>query len=117
MTDSPRDRLLWQGSASIDRCAELLRAGRTVELQLPSNFNHALFAELHGDVPTPQAERLDVAGGPDLLSRIARIDGLESLQGLQPSARDSAAEVRIVSPARLVIGPDARRTPSPGLRP
>ena len=105
MTGPPVERLLWQGRESVDRCAALLLAGRGVELQLPRNFNHSLFAALQ-QPSMPQAELLDVTGGPDMLARIAGVGGLEDLRRLETPARGSGSSVRVVSPALLMIGPD-----------
>jgi hypothetical protein len=111
----PAARLMWFGAATLGQCDLLLRGGRHVEVDLPQDFQHALLVCLRPNAPScpcgPVAggaacPPLDVRGGAELLGLIAGIKGLEMWRQIQPVVVACHAAVRIVSPARVLLGPD-----------
>ena len=94
-------RLLWEGDETIEDASHSLRQGRAVRLELPSSYHHSLFAHLHPHCPPGSQEQVEQQGGPELLARIARIQGLEGLRKLEEVVQK--ATVRVESPAPVVL--------------
>ncbi len=111
----PVARLMWFGAATLGQCDLLLRGGRNVEVDLPPDFQHALVVCLRPDAPEcpcrpavgeAACPALDVRGGAELLGLIAGIKGLEMWRQIEPVVIACHAAVRVVSPARVLLGPD-----------
>lgn len=101
--------LLWRGTETIGAaCDTLARHGR-VEVQLPTDFHHAVFARLHPHAPPGQVEEVDVSGGAELIARISSIPGLDALARLEQPVAAAHARVRVVSPSPklLITAPSA----------
>lgn len=92
----------WQGDSSLVEIAAGLEENGKVEVLLPSNFNHALFAHFYPDAPAG-IEALDINGGAEVLQRAAELDGLEDLRALQRWVAERQARVQLLSPPRIVI--------------
>ena len=105
MDKLPAVELTWQGQETVDRITGLIGEAFRIRVTLPEDVNHALFRSLNPDAPTNTTERFDVASGPEVLGRIARVRGLEPLAELQETLDAVRARVRVVSPPTLVIHP------------
>ncbi|MFA7386947.1 MAG: hypothetical protein WCZ87_04725 [Thiohalobacteraceae bacterium] len=92
----------WRGEATLPEISEALNDNGRVDLVLPANFNHALFAHLYPGT-TAGAEEIDIQGGPELLHSVARVDGLDDLLALKDLAETVDARIHIISPPRLIM--------------
>ena len=92
----------WRGEATIPEISEALSDNGRVDLVLPANFNHALFAHLYPGTAAG-AEEIDIQGGPELLHSVAGVDGLDDLLALKDLAEAVDARIRIISPPRLIM--------------
>lgn len=102
MKTEPVEQVEWKGSETTAAARALVLSRRPVEIHLPANYHHALFARLRsGDAPT-SPETLDRAGGSELLLEIAQIDGLQDFDGLAPTVSQAGFKVHIVSPSPTV---------------
>ncbi len=75
--------------------AGLAENGR-VEVLLPSNFNHALFAHFYPDAPAG-VEAFDINGGAEVLQRAAELDGLDDMRALQRWVAERQARVHCLA--------------------
>lgn len=100
----------WRGEATIPEISEALNDNGRVDLVLPANFNHALFAHLYPDTEAG-AEEIDIEGGPELLRSVAGVDGLDDLLALKDLAETVDARIHIVSPPRLIMTCGAPASP------
>jgi len=105
MTDSKEQELLWKGRQTAEQASEALRAGQSVLLQLPADYNHALFEHLHPRAQPGATETIDASGGPELLDVAARLSGLAPLGEVAETARAVHARVTVRSPAMITIRP------------
>jgi hypothetical protein len=96
-------RLDWSGRDTLVAGRAALARGLPVEIHLPANYHHALFARIHPEAAPAGAETLDVQGGPELLAKIAEIDGLQEFGLLFTPASETQARVHIRSPSPTVI--------------
>ncbi|WP_151898891.1 hypothetical protein [Nitrosospira lacus] len=103
MEKEPAIRLTWHGHETVESIPALLDQAGQIEVILPLNYNHTLFHRLHPHAPAAELEDIDVSGGPELLARIATINGLEKLDALVGMLTTARAVVRIVSPPKVVI--------------
>lgn len=103
MDREPLVRLMWHGYETIEVIPELLNQAEKIEIQLPADYNHALFRALHPDSPAAEVEDIDISGGPELLNDIATVSGLEAFSVLIQELTAVHASVRILSPPKLVI--------------
>ena len=99
--------LLWEGRRSAEQAAAALGAGQTVVLQLPADYNHALFERLHPHASPGVTETIDAHGGAELLEEAAKLSGLAPLAELAEAARAAGARVSVRSPAIISIHPGA----------
>lgn len=114
MVTSAPNRLLWRDRQSTREAREALAEFGRVELDLPPNFHHTLFAHLR---PRAEAghrpEVLDVEGPAELLRRIADIQGLEDMAELAELMGQVNGSVRVRSPSptiTLEVPEEMRRT-------
>lgn len=106
-------KLSWRGDETIAAVSAALAGDSDVQLYLPAGFHHAVCSRLDASARTA-AGSVNVAGGAELLSRLAGIRGLEPLARLEAPALAARAEVRIVSPSptiMLVRGHDRAAAP------
>ncbi|MDA8384059.1 MAG: hypothetical protein M0037_13575 [Betaproteobacteria bacterium] len=73
------------------------------EVLLPVDFNHVLFTRLCPRARPGMPESVDVAGGPELLRRIADIRGLEGFADLLSMEEMRTAAVRLRTPSPCII--------------
>ena len=99
----PLIRLTWHGKETADKVAGLLDEVERIEILLAPEYHHVLFSRLYPNASRAQLEDLDVEGGPQLLSRIADIEGLEELAELEQAVSNAHANVKIKSPATIII--------------
>lgn len=92
----------WQGEATIPQIGEALDSNGRADLVLPANYNHALFVHLYPDTEAG-VEDIDVTGGAEVIRSIAEIEGLQDLDAVADLVESSKAEVRVVSPPRVII--------------
>lgn len=101
--------LTWRGRETVDAAQAAIVDRHDVEVQLPADFHHAMFARFYPDAAPGTVEALDVQGGAEILARAADIRGLDALAQLQEPVRRGHASVRLVSPSpKLVITADRR---------
>lgn len=101
MRENPLYRIRWSGGASFDEVREkLMRYGRA-EIQLPSDYHHALYRRFHARGGAA-AELLQVSDGADLVHRIIKVRGLEELAEVEDLVRETGAHVELVSPVPLI---------------
>ena len=102
MTDKAAT-LLWRGSETAASARALLKHKQSVNLQLAANYHHAIINHLKLNASPEQSEVLKIEGGPELLSRIAEIRGLEAFSELVQPALQASALVRLEDPALVII--------------
>ena len=95
--------LTWHGMATVDVARAAVSDHRDVELQLPAGFHHAVLVRFRAQAVAGRDEAVDVAGGPELLARVATIHGLDALGALHDPAVREHAHVRIVSPSPKIV--------------
>lgn len=95
-------RVSWGGRGSVERALEVLERFGRVELELPPDLHHTLFAHLDAGDGPPGLELLDLDGDVELLRRLARVRQLASLAGLADAPLVAGAVVSLRSPAPLV---------------
>jgi hypothetical protein len=108
MEKEPSIKLTWRGQETIESIPPLLGNARQIEIILPANYNHSLFCALHPDEPPAQLEEIHASGGPELLSVIATVKGLEEFASLAKTLATARIEVQVTSPARVIIKPSAK---------
>jgi hypothetical protein len=80
--------LVWGSARCIDGALEALARGDYVEMVLPADTHHALFAHLYPAADRGAPENLDIRGAPQMVSRMATVAGLGGLERLEaPLAR------------------------------
>lgn len=99
----PLIKLTWHGHETVESIPALLDQAEQIEVILPLNYNHALFQRLHPHAPPAELEDIDVSGGPELLEKIATINGLEEFHALVGTLTTARAAVRVASPPKVVI--------------
>lgn len=98
--------LQWEGRRSVARAKKALAERECVEIHLPANLNHTLFERFCPDAVLGEIEEFDIRGGAEIIEQLALEKTLYDLNQLAPSARDTHAEVRIISPTpRLIVSP------------
>ena len=97
--------LLWRGTDTVHAVQRAIDEDRLVEVTLPNNMHHVLFAHFHPQETGAGAKVLDVTGGPELLETIADIAGLKEWDELVEPARDHGYLVQLSNPALIVLRP------------
>lgn len=97
--------LTWEGSETIKTILRLTDDPQPggITLELPPNYHHAIFQHLYPGAGAGEIEILDETGTPELLTRIARVRGLEELEKLVDPLRARHAVVQLRDPAVLTI--------------
>lgn len=103
MEKEPLIRLTWHGHETVALIPKLLEEAERIEIILPFDYNHALYHALNPDAQAADFEDIDNQGGPELLSQIATVSGLDELERLTEILRNVQASVRITSPPTLLI--------------
>lgn len=104
MAELTETKLGWKGKESLVAILPRLAPSQRIEIELPVDYNHALFVRLGPDGPTTEPENLNIEGDIELLTQIARIKGLEDLADLIEPLSRMAVEVTVSSPPpRIVI--------------
>ncbi len=103
MEKEPLIRLTWHGHETVAVIPALLQEAEQIEISLPLDYNHALFETLHPEAQAADLEDIDAQGGPELLSRIATVSGLEELGKLIEVLGKANATLRVFSPPTLLI--------------
>ena len=103
MSDAQRTRLLWRGRETIDHALSLIESHASIEFQLASEYHHALFRAVYPAASPGALEEIDADGGPELLAKVATINGLEDMEALVSPLRKVRAAVRIWGRARISI--------------
>lgn len=103
MNKEPLIRLTWQGQKTVESISNLMNETEQIEVTLPVDYNHALFRNLNPDVSVAELEKINVSGGPELLTRIASVRGLEELAALAERLNAANIAVRIISPPKLIL--------------
>lgn len=93
----------WRGKETADAILASLVPPARVEIVLPANYNHALFAGLNPETDAAQTEELNIEGDVMLLRKVAGLRGLEDLAALIEPLSGLAATVTVLSPPRIVI--------------
>jgi hypothetical protein len=92
----------WRGEATIPEVGAALDTNGRADVVLPANYNHALFVHLYPDTEAGM-EDIDVTGGTEVVRSIAEVEGLQDLDALADLVEARAAEVRVISPPRIII--------------
>lgn len=103
MEKEPITHLTWRGQETIENVMSLMDRSTRIEIELPANYNHAMFSLLYPGQTTSPVENVDCTAGPDLLAKISSLAGLEKLGELENSLSSARATIRIISPPRLII--------------
>lgn len=103
MEKEPWIRLIWHGHETIASLPALLEQTEQIGIDLPVNYNHALFRRLHPQAHAAELENIDRSGGPELLAEIAAIAGLEEFAALTEALTAAGATVQVVSPPQVII--------------
>ncbi len=103
MAESRETEFTWRGKETVDAVLDNLVPSGRVEIVLPVNYNHALFASLDPEADSAQTEELDIEGDVMLLRKIAELRGLEDLAALIEPLSGMSARVTVLSPPRIVI--------------
>jgi hypothetical protein len=103
MGREPLIRLTWHGLETLEAVPKLLNQTEQIEIELPNDYNHALFSTLHPEASTAELEDIDISGGPELLAEIATIKGLEGFAALIDVLKSVQATIQITSPPKLLI--------------
>ena len=103
MTEMTRIELEWRGKETIDAVRAYLGPSTQIDISLPANYNHALFAHLMPDAPKGQMESLDVEGDESLLAEVAKVKGLEDFATLIETLSGKSAQIKVQTPPRIVI--------------
>jgi hypothetical protein len=107
MEKEPLIKLTWRGRETIESIPPLLGDAREIKIILPANYNHSLFCALHPGEPPAQLEEINASGGPELLSVIATVKGLEEFAALAKALATADTEVQVTSPPSVTIKPSA----------
>lgn len=103
MVEKPVVHLRWNGQESVREAGEHILRGNDVELELPANLHHALFAHLNPYAEPGEPEDVDFSDDTALLERVAQIRGFEDIAALCDPVSQTHARVRVVSPSPRVI--------------
>lgn len=96
-------RLIWEGSETMHRAAELIQQKSDIELQLPQELHFALFTHLYPRKERTQPDEIDFSGGAEVLEKVAEMQGLEQIRELIDPVSRSGAAVQVVSPSPAII--------------
>lgn len=110
MEKEPLIKLTWHGHETVAVIPKLLEEAEKIEIILPFDYNHALFRALHPDARAADFEDIDTQGGPELLSQMATVSGLEGLEELIEVLSGVHASVRVISPPTLLITVPSRKS-------
>ena len=103
MSNAQKTQLLWRGRETIDEVLPLIKPSATIEIQLAAEYHHALFRAVHPAAPPGAVEEIDADGGPELLTKVAAINGLEDMKALISPLTKARAAVRISGRAKISI--------------
>lgn len=103
MEKKPFISLTWNGHATATSIPELIDMAERIEIVLPANYNHALFRALNPQAPDSAVEDLDITAGPELLTEVAAVSGLEDFSILIDVLNAAQASLRLTSPPALMI--------------
>lgn len=103
MVETHETIFAWRGKETVDAILANLVPPARVEIVLPVNYNHALFAGLNPEADAAQTEELDIKGDVMLLRKVASLRGLEDLAAMIEPLSGLAATVAVLSPPRIVI--------------
>jgi hypothetical protein len=108
MTGRDETAFVWRGKQTVDDVVGRLMPPTRVEIILPENYNHALFAALSPGVGPAEAsnartEALNLEGDVTLIAKVAGLRGLEQLAALIEPLSGLDATVTVLSPPRIVI--------------
>lgn len=100
-----RNGFTWRGKQTVDEILSRLTPPARVEIMLPENYNHALFAVLSPEANVAQTEAanarteaLKIEGDVALVTKVAKIRGLEDLAALIEPLSKLEATVTVLSP-------------------
>jgi hypothetical protein len=103
MLQLPLIHIRWSGDESVDIACKLVLERHSVELDLPLNLHHALFAHLFPDASPADPEEVDISGDVALLKRAAEIGGFGNLGRLIEPVSQTGARIHIQSPPPRII--------------
>ncbi|MDZ7753405.1 MAG: hypothetical protein U5S82_17615 [Gammaproteobacteria bacterium] len=99
-------QLLWQGRQTVEEVRGLvasLKESVAVELQLPPDLHHTLYARLYPQATGEAVEEVALEGGAELLRRIEDLPGIDGLAAVRELVEQEGLKVRIVSPGPTII--------------
>lgn len=96
--------LQWEGKKTIELARAAMERAEWIEIKLPANFNHTLFCHFRPNAIPGEVEQVEITGGAEILSSLAKVRLLEDFNNLVDTAASRQAELKLVSPSpRLVI--------------
>lgn len=102
MTTNTIVRLGWAKPETIRIAKDLIQLHDSVELELPSNYHHAIYMHLNPNADPGKPEEVDILGGADLLSQVAEMQGLSDLSELIVPVMTERATVHLISPTPCI---------------
>ncbi|MHB8624124.1 MAG: hypothetical protein ACYC9J_12500 [Sulfuricaulis sp.] len=90
-------KINWDGEKTAAAARAAIGWRVNVELRLPANYHRALSTHLYPEYEQDWPQIIDISGGAELLSKIARIDGLNEFAELAQAALQARARVQIQS--------------------
>lgn len=103
MADNTQAEFIWRGRETVDAVLASLTPPARIEIVLPANYNHALFAQLNPKAEAAQPEELNLEGDVSLLREITQVRGLEALADLIGPLSTLNAVIGVLSPPRIMI--------------
>jgi hypothetical protein len=95
-------RLMWGGHETTAHTLEAVQRSANVEIGLPEDMHHALFSHLYPDATMAVPERLDIAGGTELLAALATLAGLEAMAELIGPLDNAGYRLQLRSPGPVL---------------
>lgn len=107
MTSTEVVALTWGGRETAVHAVEALQRGAKVDIALPASVHHALFRRLYPGADAAGPEEVNVAGGAELITTLATLEGVEAMAELaEPLARSGyGLQLRSPGPVLSLIPP------------
>ncbi len=103
MDNVPVASLVWTRAGACAAMRAFIEQRRPFEVLLPPDMNHVLFTHLHPEAHSGVPENVDLAGGTELLRRIAGIRGLEGFAEMLGMEAMRTAALRLRSPSPRIL--------------
>ena len=95
---SGRRSILWPGADALDDVQSAIGRGEAVDVVLPASEHHALYMHLQENARPVEAAVLELNGGAEILSHLAKLPGFEDFERLVPAVRRHGYRIVLASP-------------------